>query len=195
MGTTKFNEITQISYEEAIKEIKNGDIFFCSGRYLVSELIKKASISIFSHVGLLYYWNNDVFILESVEDDGVRAIPLFHYLENYENSNKKYNGEIYVARYKIFDKPDFDKEEINKMFESAIKLLNRNYDKAEIAKIVARIGLNVGKHQDNDEYICSEFVDVCFKQIKIEFPRDQGGFIYPEHIAKDSNIQPLFEIV
>lgn len=195
MGTTKFNELTQISYVEAIKEIKNGDIFFCSGRYLVSELIKKALNSIFSHVGLLYHWNNDVFLLESVEDHGVRAIPLFDYLENYENSNKKYNGEIYVARYKDFDTPDFDKEKLNNMFESAIKLLNRNYDKAEIAKIVARIGLNVGKHQDNDEYICSEFVDVCFKQIEIEFPRDQGGFIYPEHIAEDPNIQPLFEIV
>jgi len=195
MGTTKFNNLTQISYGEAKKLIKNGDIFFCSGRYLVSELIKKASNSIFSHVGLLYHWNNDIFVLESVEDDGVRAIPLSHYLDNYENTNGKYNGEIYVARYEIFDKPDFDNGKINKIFESAITLLNRNYDKVEIAKIVARIGLEVGKHQDNNEYICSEFVDICFKQIEIEFPRDPGGFIYPEHIAQDSNIQPLFEIV
>ncbi|WP_431808215.1 YiiX/YebB-like N1pC/P60 family cysteine hydrolase [Lysinibacillus sphaericus] len=195
MGTIKFNKITQISYEEATKKIENGDIFFCSGRYLVSELIKKASNSIFSHVGLLYHWNNNIFVLESVEDDGVRAIPLSHYLYNYDNSNEKYNGEIYVARYEIFEKSDFYKEKINTMFESAIKLLNRNYDKAEIAKIVARIGLEVGKHQDNNEYICSEFVDACFKQIEIEFPRDQGGFIYPEHIAMDSNTQPLFEII
>lgn len=195
MGTTKFNKIPQVSYDEAKIKIKNGDIFFCSGRYLVSELIKKASNSIFSHVGLLYHWNNDIFVLESVEDDGVRAIPLSHYLVNYENSNEKYNGEIYVARYEIFDNLDFDKEKINEMFKSAITLLNRNYDKIEIAKIVARIGLEVGKHQDNNEYICSEFVDVCFKQIEIEFPRDPNGFIYPEHIAEDSNIQPLFEIV
>ncbi|PER84886.1 hypothetical protein CN498_23380 [Bacillus thuringiensis] len=194
MGTTKFNEITKISYEQSIKEIRNGDILFCSGHYLVSELIKKASNSILSHVALLFHWNNYIFVLESVEDDGVRTIPLSHYLHNYENSNEKYNGEIYVGRYEKFDNPDFDKEQINKMFERAINLFNRNYDKSEIAQIIARIGLGIGKHHDNNEYICSEFVDECFKHLKIEFPRDQSGFIFPEHIAADLNIKPLFEI-
>ncbi|CAH2213511.1 YiiX/YebB-like N1pC/P60 family cysteine hydrolase [Tepidibacter aestuarii] len=194
MGTSKFNGVNQISYEQAKKEIETGDILFCSGRYLVSELIKKASDSIFSHVGLLFYWNNRIVVLESVEDDGVRAVPLSHYLYNYENSKKKYNGELYVARHEVVASSHFDKEKIKRMLGKAVDLLNRNYDKDEIAQIVARIGLGIGRHRDNEEYICSEFVDECFKQLEIELSRDPKDFIYPEHIAADSNIRPLFEI-
>ena len=194
MGTSKFNGVNQLSYEQAKKEIKAGDILFCSGSYLVSELIRKASDSIFSHVGLLFFWNDRLVVLESVEDDGVRAVPLSHYLYNYENSKKKYNGKLYVGRHAAVDDPNFDKEKIKRMLGKAVDLLNRNYDKGEIAEIVARIGLGIGRHRDDEEYICSEFVDECFKQLDIELLGDSIGFLYPEHIAADSNIKPLFEI-
>ncbi|WP_017381644.1 YiiX/YebB-like N1pC/P60 family cysteine hydrolase [Paenisporosarcina sp. TG-14] len=195
MGTSKFNGLNQLSYEQAITEIKTGDILFCSGRYLVSTLIKKASGSIFSHAGVLFYWNDQLLVLESVEDDGVRAVSLSHYLHNYENSKNKYNGELYVGRHETVNGPNFNQENLSNMLEKAVNLLNRNYDKDEIAKIIARIGLGIGRHKDDEEYTCSEFVDECFKQLNIEFPRDSMGFIYPEHIAADSNINPLFELI
>ncbi|MFF2287213.1 YiiX/YebB-like N1pC/P60 family cysteine hydrolase [Peribacillus butanolivorans] len=194
MGTSKFNGINQISYQQARGEIMTGDILLCSGNYLVSELIKKASDSIFSHVALLLYWNDRVVVLESVEDDGVRALPLSHYLYNYENSKKTYNGELYIARHEVIESPNFDKEKLKSMFGKAVDLLNRNYDKDEIAKIVARIGLGIGRHRDDDEFICSEFVDECFKELEIELLSDQKDFIFPEHIAADSKVKPLFRI-
>lgn len=192
MGTSKFNDIDRLSYQQARTKIMTGDILFCSGNYLVSELIKKASDSIFSHVALLLHWNDRVVVLESVEDDGVRAVPLSHYLYNYENSKKTYNGELYIARHEIIESPNFDKDKLKSMFGKAVDLLNRNYDKNEIAKIVARIGLGIERHRDDDEYICSEFVDECFKELEIELLHDQKGFIFPEHIAADSHIKPLF---
>ena len=194
MGTSKFNGINQISYQLAKSKIKTGDILFCSGRYLVSEMIKKLSNSVFSHVALLVYWNERVLVLESVEDDGVRVVPLSHYLYNYENSKEKYNGEMYVARHEVVDSSDFDKEKIKSMCGKAIDLLNRNYDKDEIAKIVARISLGIVRHTEDFEYMCSEFVDECYKQLEIELTRDPMGFIFPEHIAADSYVKPLFEI-
>ena len=194
MGTSKFDGINQVSYEQAKNKIKTGDILFCSGRYLVSEMIKKLSNSVFSHVALLVYWNEHVLVLESVEDDGVRVVPLSHYLYNYENSKEKYNGEMYVARHEVVDSPDFDKEKIKRMCGKAIDLLNRNYDKDEIAKIVTRISLGIGRHSDDFEFMCSEFVDECFKQLEIELSRDLMGFIFPEHIAADPKVKPLFEI-
>ena len=75
-----------MSCEQAKNNIKTGDILYCSGRYLVSEMIKKLSNSLFSHVTSLIYWNEHVLVLESVEDDGIRVVPLSHYLYNYENS-------------------------------------------------------------------------------------------------------------
>lgn len=194
MGTSKFNGIKQISYEQAKNKIKTGDILLCSGRHLVSEMIKKLSNSVFSHMALLVYWNEHVLVLESVEDDGVRVVPLSHYLYNYENSKEKYNGEMFIARHDLVDSPDFDKEKIKSMCGKAIDLLNRNYDKDEIAKIVARISLGIGRHKEDFEYMCSEFVDECFKKLEIELSRDPMGFISPEHIAADPNVKPLFEI-
>lgn len=194
MGTQKFVGVKQLPYQLARKEVRTGDLLFCSGRHIVSELIKKASGSMFSHVGLLCFWNDRVVVLESVEDDGVRAVPLSHYLYNYENSMKKYNGELYVARHKEVGHPNFDKNKINRMLGNAVDMLNRNYDKDEIARIIARVGLGIGKHKDDQEYICSEFVDECFKQMDVDFLRDPMGFIFPEHIAADSKVKPLFEI-
>lgn len=194
MGTNKFIGVKQMSYQLARKEIQAGDLLFCSGRHIVSELIKKVSDSMFSHVALLGYWNDRVVVLESVEDDGVRAVPLSHYLYNYENTGKKYDGEMYLARHDEIDSPAFDKNKINKMLGIAVDLLNRNYDKEEIARIVARVGLGIGKHKDDNEYICSEFVDECFKQMDIVFRRDPMGFIFPEHIAADSQVRPMLEL-
>lgn len=188
MGTSKFSGINQMSYEQAKNHIKTGDLF-CSCRYLVSEMIKRFSNSLFSHVALLIYWNEHVLVLESVEDDGIRVVPLSHYLYNYENSK-----EMYVAGHEVVGSPGFNKEKIKMMCGKAIDLLNRNYDKEEIAKIVARIGLGIGRHRDDYEYMCSEFVDECFKQLEIELSRDPKGFIFPEHIAADPNVKPLFEI-
>ena len=143
---------------------------------------------------MLIYWNEHVLVVESVEDDGIRVVQLSHYLYNYENSKEKYNGEIYIARHEVVGSPGFNKEKIKTMCGKAIDLLNRNYDKDEIAKIVARISLGLGRHKDDYEYMCSEFVDECFKQMEIELSRDSMGFIYPEHIAADPNVKPLFEI-
>lgn len=194
LGTSKFNDLNNISFELAKHKIRTGDILFCSGNYLVSQLIRKLSGSLFSHVGLLVHWNEHILLVESVEDDGVRVVPLTHYLYNYENSNKKYQGNMYIARHEVIASPDFDKEKIKAMCERVIGLLNRNYDREEIGKIVARIGLGIGRHKSDDEYMCSEFVDECFKELGIELSRDSKGFIFPEHIASDVNVKALFEV-
>ncbi|MFD6440905.1 hypothetical protein ACFWDG_14045 [Peribacillus sp. NPDC060186] len=156
--------------------------------------MKKASDSIFSHVAFLFYWDEYIFVLESVENDGVRTVPLSHYVNNYENSGEKYNGDLYIARHEVINNTNFDKRKIKKMFEKVADILNRNYDIDEIAKNVSRISLGIGRHNDYYEYTCSEFIDECFKQLEIEVSHDPRGFIFLEHIATDSNVKPLFEI-
>ncbi|OKL36839.1 YiiX/YebB-like N1pC/P60 family cysteine hydrolase [Domibacillus mangrovi] len=196
MGTRKFQGIYQLHYEEAMGKIQTGDLLFCSGSYLVSELIKKASNSFMSHVAFLFEWYDRVLVFESVESMGVRIVPLLHYMTNYKNTGKKYNGGLFIARHEKLIDSYFDQTLLKNMIRTGIDSLNRNYDQTEIIRILTRIKLGVGKHkEDNYEYICSEFVDYCFQQIGVRFPRTMEGFIYPEHIAADSNVYPMFEIV
>ncbi|MFC3886124.1 YiiX/YebB-like N1pC/P60 family cysteine hydrolase [Bacillus songklensis] len=194
VGTDKFKNITVDKYENLINVLKSGDIFFCSGNYLVSELIKKVSGSMFSHTGIIIKWGEHTLVMESVEDDGVRMVPLEHYINNYENSNKRYNGSLYVARHKLLENLNNEDEMIRNLIKIGLSLLNRSYDKNEIARIVARIGLGIGRHEDNEEYICSEFVNECFKKIGIEVLTDSEGYIFPEHIAIDQHVYPIAQI-
>lgn len=190
MGTRKFDAVEKKRYSDIRQDIRAGDIFFASGNYPISRMIEHFSGSIFSHIGFVFTWNSRVLVLESVEDDGVRAVPLSQYVLDYENSGEAYNGRLFLGRYKTA----FDSEKTNRMLAKAADSLNKKYDKDEMAKILARVTIGLGKHGDNDAYICSEFVDICFKEIGITFPRDPKGFIFPEHIAADENVSALFEI-
>lgn len=194
MGTDKFKNIRTEKYDNLIKDLKSGDILLCCGNYLVSQLIKSISKSMFSHVGIIVKWEENILLMESVEDDGVRMVPLEHYIKNYENSNNRYNGSLYVARHKLLEGLNDEDDKIRKLIKEGLSLLNRAYDKNEIAEIIARIGLGIGKHNDNQEYICSEFVNECFKKINIEFLDDSKGYIFPEHIASDPNTKPIAQI-
>ena len=53
------------------------------------------------------------------------------------------------------------------MLGQAADLLNRRYNTEELAAILARVTLGIGHHKDNNAYICSEFVDLCFKAVGI----------------------------
>lgn len=189
MGTDKFDNLEKLAYGDIREDIKTGDILLCSGNHPISLLIRKFSKSLFSHIGFVFSWNNRVLVLESVEDDGVRAVPLSQYVADYENSKRPYDGRLFMARYK----QELDKDKIKQMLGRAADLLNRKYDKDEIGKIILRITTGIGKHKTDNEYICSEFIDECFKEIEIVFERDKKGFIFPEHIAADPNVDPLFE--
>ncbi|MBI3284419.1 MAG: hypothetical protein HYZ65_06135 [Burkholderiales bacterium] len=191
MGTKKFENVKKRAYQDVRPEIRTGDIFFASGNYAFSKMIKHFSDSMLSHVGFVFTWNARVLLLESVEDDGVRAVPLSRYVNDYNNSGEPYNGRLFLGRYN----DELNMGKVSQMLGKAADILNRKYDVDEITEMLARVTLGLGVHKDDDAYLCSEFVDVCFKEIGIHFPRDDKGFIFPEHIAADGKVDPLFEIV
>jgi len=190
MAIRHFDGIARRAYQEIRSEIRTGDLLLASGNYPVSHIIRHFSDSMFSHVGFVFPWNNRILLLESVEDDGVRAVPLSQYVEDYECCGKGYDGRLFMARHKA----PISNEASERILSKAADELNRKYDKEEIGRILARVTLGLGHHGDNRAYICSEFVDVCFQAAGIIFPRDDRGFIFPEHIAADTNVTPLWEI-
>ncbi|MBI4001231.1 MAG: hypothetical protein HY348_05555 [Nitrospira defluvii] len=173
-----------LPYADVRAKLKSGDILFTSGDYLISKAIQKMTGSPWSHVGIVFRLDSidRVLLLESVEDMGVRFAPLSKYLNDYEDG-KPYKGRAVLARCK-----DVTSETIVGLSTFGIDELTQPYDKDEIAKIMARITLGIGKKERDREYICSELVYECFARAGKEFAYNPKGFISPEDVWADEKL-------
>lgn len=182
--STKIKALPILPYSEVRANLKSGDIFFTSGDYLISKAIQKMTGSPWSHVGIVFRLDSidRVLLLESVEDMGVRFAPLSKYLNDYENG-KPYKGRAVLARCK-----DVTSETIKGLSTFGIDELTQPYDKDEIAKIMARIALGIGKKERDREYICSELVYESFARAGKEFAYNPKGFISPEDVWLDQKL-------
>ncbi|HKQ46955.1 MAG TPA: YiiX/YebB-like N1pC/P60 family cysteine hydrolase [Phycisphaerae bacterium] len=177
------------SYAALRPQLRSGDLFFCAGRYLVSRAIQHMTGSPWSHVGIIIRAEkiDRVLLLESVEDMGVRFAPLSKYLDDYEDA-RPYRGEMVVARVSALKQSD-----VPKIAEFGVDELTRPYDKDEIAKIIARIALGLGRKERDREYICSELVFECFAHAGMGFAYNPKGFISPEDVWTDPQVLVRFE--
>jgi hypothetical protein len=177
-------ELPVMPYSELRPELRSGDLLFASGDYLVSKAIQKVTGSPWSHVGIVFRLDSiqRLLLLESVEDMGVRFAPLSKYLNNYEDG-KPYKGRMVIARCQ-----DVDSVIVGGLASFGIDELTQPYDKNEIAKILARITLGLGKKKKDREYICSELVYECFSHAGKEFAYNEKGFISPEDVWADGKV-------
>ncbi len=192
--TLKKSEIKALpvhEYSKVREDLKSGDLFFASGDYLVSRAIQHMTDSAWSHVGIVFRLHSidRVLLLESVEDMGVRFAPLSKYLSDYDNG-RPYRGTAMLARCAAVTK-----QVVSKLSLFGIDELTQPYDKDEIAKIMARITLGIGKKERDREYICSELVYECFTRAAIEFEYNEEGFISPEDIWTNDKVSSLARIL
>ena len=186
--------IEQSKYEDSRYLIKSGDILLCSGNSTFSNLIKKFTNSEWSHVAFVMRIPSidRLMVLESVESIGVRAVALSSYLKDYNGSGQRYPGKLLISRHKKME--DCFIENLSK---KAIDLLGYPYDKQEIMRISSRIvaskimNLSCEIPARNKEYICSEYVDECYRSIGIHIT-PSCGFIAPRDFANDPQIYPVF---
>lgn len=179
------------SYNSLRANLASGDLFFTSGDYLISKAIQKVTASPWSHVGIVFRLDaiDRMLLLESVEDMGVRFAPLSKYLNDYENG-KPYKGRAVLARVK-----DVSTQVVAAVSRFGIDELTQPYDKDEIAKILARITLGIGKKHKDREYICSELVYECFAHAGKEFAYNRKGFISPEDVWVDEKVSLVGRIL
>ena len=191
----EFPGVPAMSYVDARQEIRSGDILLCSGNALFSRLIKFATKSIWSHVGFVLRVDtiDRIMVMESVENIGVRTVPLSSYLYNYNGSRKPYNGKILIARHNAF-KPEY----VHDLSRRAVDLLGYPYDNAEIAKITGRLawsalGLNTITRElkDNGAYICSEYAYYLFKSVRVNTAHAGKGFVTPGDFAKTPEVNTV----
>ncbi|MGI0024140.1 MAG: YiiX/YebB-like N1pC/P60 family cysteine hydrolase [Nitrososphaera sp.] len=183
--------LSVLPYQEVRAKLKSGDLLFTSGDYLISKAIQKVTDSPWSHVGIIFRLDSidRVLLLESVEDMGVRFAPLSKYLSDYEGG-KPYKGRVVLARCK-----DVTSATVDSLSKFGIDELTQPYDKDEIAKILARITLGIGKRERDREYICSELVYECFLRAGKEFAYKPKGFISPEDVWADEKLSIVGRIL
>lgn len=191
-----FPTLATHTYNTLRTQIRSGDILLCSGNAVFSKLIQQATNSVWSHVGFILRLDmiDRIFVLESVESIGVRAIPLSNYVRNYNGTNVGYNGRLLLARHQ-----EVRQENIIKLSRTAVDFLGYPYGKNEIASIAARIGMmSMGatspgsQHLDSERaFICSEYAHVCFESIGVTIPYNNQGFIAPSDFAHDPNVKAL----
>ena len=180
-----------LPYTDVRTKLKSGDILFTSGDYLISKVIRKMTDSPWSHVGIVIRLDSidRVLLLESVEDMGVRFAPLSKYLNDYEDG-RPYKGRAVLGRCK-----DVTPKTVMGLSTFGIDELTQPYDKDEIAKIMARITLGLGKKERDREYICSELVYECFSRAGKEFAFNPKGFISPEDVWVDETLSLVGRIL
>jgi hypothetical protein len=164
-----------VQYAALRQHLKSGDLLFCSGNYAMSRMIRAATGSAWSHVGLILRATeiDRVLLLESVEDVGVRFAPLSKYVEDYERG-RPYNGRIVIARPK-----KLTGGQLVQLAQFGADQLTRPYDTEDISRIAARIALGLGRRKKDRAYICSELVAECFAAAGIAVT-GSGGFVTPE---------------
>ncbi len=179
------------AYKDIRKDLQTGDLLFASGNYVISKLIRKFTKSPWSHVGIIFPVKSPggALLLESVEDQGVRFLPIGRYLNDYHRG-RPYNGKLVIARVR-----NLKKKNVAELAKFGIDELARPYDRDEIARIVERIILGRGKAKRDNEYICSELVYECFLRAGIEFPYDKRGFISPHNIWEDSRVELIARVL
>ncbi|AJE53924.1 hypothetical protein DI243_12315 [Paenibacillus polymyxa] len=175
-------------YQNIRDQIKNGDFLICSGNGPMSELIKKVTNSPYSHVAFIMWFHDRLMVLESVETIGVRMVPLSSYVQNYNNTNKPYDGDVFIGRHNTLShlllSQNTEKTTTLRIMQRALDLLGKKYGTKDLAKIALRLTVGLGRREDDDEYICSEYVAECLSPGGISFT-NIGGFIVPKHIAED----------
>ena len=193
-----FPNVEKRPYADLREDICDGDLLLCSGTRFFSSLISSVTNSVWSHVAFVLRLQeiNRVMVLESVESQGVRTIPLSRYVRDYDGSGKGgYPGRLLLARHRDFAAS----ARLDDFARYAVDRFGYNYDRVEIARIGLRIaGSLLGEvddgHERNRLYICSEFVEECYASVGLNIETDSGQAPFPCDFARNRRIRAIAEI-
>ena len=194
LNRNQFPKTKPKSYDDVRPSIQSGDLLLCSGSALISRIIQKVTESVWSHVALVMRLEciDRIMVLESVESIGVRTVPLSHYVHNYDGKDHGYPGRLVIARHGQL--ANVTKARLTKMSKFAVNRFGFPYDTNERTRIAARIvaaklGFSVGAKERDMEYICSEYIWECYRNLGIRIKFDKRGFIAPADFATDPEIR------
>ena len=125
-------------------------------------------------------------------------MPLSKYLTDYDNEGNPYPGGVAVARHSHFAARATGAK-LRRFGQFAVQLFGYPYDRGEIAKIAARVAasrlpfsrMEKSALRRDREFICSEYVWECYRDVGIRIAYDKRGFVAPADFAKADEVQLL----
>jgi len=186
-----------VSYRQYRSQLETGDLLFASGNLPLSKIIRGATLSPWSHVGLVVRMASfdRVLLLESVLTVGVRFAPMSKYFGR-NRKDHHYDGEIVIARHQNIDP---NSPYLRALTGWGIDQLTRPYGYVKLIGIAARIAFKFGSvDRRSDAFVCSELVDGCFRRIGSgmpPFPRADPKFVSPADIWSDPLVKPVVRLI
>ena len=190
-----------VPYEQVRPMVQDGDLFLCSAYDPMSRLIRWATRSPWSHIGIAMRMHHidRVLVLECVAKLGTRAVPLSEFVSRTSGGTHPYPGKILLARHEAIARQQ-GSGVIKLLSEYALDRLGTPFSNLETAKIGLRVAagrLNVklpGRLMPDDEFICSEYVARCFAHVGIKVPWDGLGFVAPADFANAEELQAVAQV-
>lgn len=192
--TAEFEALTPVPYGKARPDLRTGDILLFHSGQLGSRVIEYFTHSLWCHAAIVLVLGDidRVFIMESVDKIGVRMMPLSTKINGIPDRPSPYPGKILLARHPDF--PADDPKRIGEMTRVALDRLGYPYSTVELARIAERIVARIagtvipGQLKEDDAYICSEYVAMCYQALGIAIQPDPDGFLAPADIANDPKV-------
>jgi hypothetical protein len=186
LSKAEMKQLPVVPYDQVRGVLRTGDLLFCSGSYFFSHLIQRFTRSVWSHVGIIYRDERlqRVFVLESETGIGVRLAPLSKYLRDYHGRRRPYRGQVVAARVTT----PLDDAALSRVISAGMDELTKPYDNWEILRIALRILLRVSRRAHDRKYICSELVELCYRQAGVRF-KLQDNFVSPIDIWLDPAVE------
>ena len=179
--------------EDVVRRIRDGDILLCSCDEPFSKLIRWATKSPWSHIGLAYRWQGvgRIMVFEAVQRIGVRTVPLSTFVSQGAAGKKPFPGKILLARHADYaDKGGgHGSAAMKRLADFAIDRFGDPF-----APGVSRAQWVERMIGPDDEFICSEYVAKCYEAVGIEIAWDGRGFIAPADFANDPNVKAIAQI-
>jgi len=168
------------------RNIKTGDIFICIGTSKISNIIQRATGSVYSHTSQSVWIDDDLFMIEA-QKEGVILLPFAVWV-------RKYNYDYTIFRdpfcydeknwtknaFRYLGKPYDKKGLAHGLFKNAFKIIVEKFTSRTVAEDMPL------KYRNNGYFWCSEFT---MKLIGVKNPEDYSPKMVYKYCLRNNFIK------
>jgi hypothetical protein len=166
-------------------EFKDADIVMFKGTGLVSRIIKWRTKSVYSHAGVVAWWNERLIVLEAV-GKGVVARPISYALHHYKGGFDYYRLK---AEYPV------TANKRKQMVVFAQRQLGKEYATWEVVKFFFRLLFNLKMTKRDSpkppgKFFCSQYVSAIYREGGLDLEMKFGDkFTTPCQISESKLLE------